>query len=397
MKKIALYSCDNLSHEIVFFPLFPFIPSAICFGHHPCNDAMPLYFHRTSPEAMSTSKYTAASDVWSFAVVVCEIFSNGATPYASWDLATVIKNVQAGERMAQPSGCPLPLYLFLLECWHVDANSRPSFGKVHNFLLKLMNPISHDANASAPKRFSTGGVSLPPAAALETSKHATSGSRKSNKVHPTAEVAGKDYVVQTSAKSKKPPNVPMYTTAEAEQGGAQHEGGDTKERKGKTRTGSSLRGFTAGGSTTVETTRVVKDENDDTDANKILESMLQEQAHQTEYATLESVLQNQANQQMYTTTEAVAAATDHSLTMQSLGDVATDPVGRLGKTATFKNPCTDCGEQVVGKFCSACGGRPTFAPTHVDEIETDETGAINQKSRAAGIGAMLIEASNTLV
>merc|ERR1712195_372581 len=64
----------------------------------------------SSPEAMSTQKYTWASDVWSFAIVAGEILLDGGLPYDKWKTSEVIFHVMAGDRMERPSGCPTTVY-----------------------------------------------------------------------------------------------------------------------------------------------------------------------------------------------------------------------------------------------------------------------------------------------
>ena len=41
--------------------------------------------------------------------------------------AEVMEKVRTGYRMGVPSGCPLPLYNIMLDCWNEDPAKRPSF------------------------------------------------------------------------------------------------------------------------------------------------------------------------------------------------------------------------------------------------------------------------------
>lgn len=51
----------------------------------------------------------------------------GRTPYAGMSNAEVLRQVEHGYRLPQPSGCPSSLYGIMRECWHVQADMRPSF------------------------------------------------------------------------------------------------------------------------------------------------------------------------------------------------------------------------------------------------------------------------------
>ncbi|KAK6059966.1 hypothetical protein COOONC_02381 [Cooperia oncophora] len=53
----------------------------------------------TSPEAITHRKFTAASDVWSFGVLVWEVCSFGERPYWDWTNQKVISEIMLGYRL----------------------------------------------------------------------------------------------------------------------------------------------------------------------------------------------------------------------------------------------------------------------------------------------------------
>jgi serine/threonine protein kinase len=57
-------------------------------------DVLPIRW--CAPEVMATQKFSHASDVWSFGVVVWEILANGQTPWAGFSNLEVMKSVFAG-------------------------------------------------------------------------------------------------------------------------------------------------------------------------------------------------------------------------------------------------------------------------------------------------------------
>ncbi|XP_016100805.1 ephrin type-A receptor 2-like, partial [Sinocyclocheilus grahami] len=60
----------------------------------------------TAPEAIAYRKFTSASDVWSFGIVIWEVMSFGERPY--WDMSNheVMKSINEGFRLPAPMGCP---------------------------------------------------------------------------------------------------------------------------------------------------------------------------------------------------------------------------------------------------------------------------------------------------
>ena len=56
----------------------------------------------TAPEAIAFRKFTSASDVWSYGVVMWEIISYGERPYWNWSNQYVIQAVERGFRLPPP-------------------------------------------------------------------------------------------------------------------------------------------------------------------------------------------------------------------------------------------------------------------------------------------------------
>jgi ephrin-B len=84
----------------------------------------------TAPEAISHTKFTCASDVWSYGVVAWEVMSFGERPYWNWSNTDVIKAVEKGFRLYMPPNCPDVLYTLMLDCWHTDRLKRPRFRQI---------------------------------------------------------------------------------------------------------------------------------------------------------------------------------------------------------------------------------------------------------------------------
>ncbi|CAH3163734.1 unnamed protein product, partial [Pocillopora meandrina] len=56
----------------------------------------------TAYEALLYSKYTTKSDVWSYGVVLYEIFTIGSLPYLRMDRRKIANLLQQGYRMLKP-------------------------------------------------------------------------------------------------------------------------------------------------------------------------------------------------------------------------------------------------------------------------------------------------------
>ncbi|XP_044078943.1 ephrin type-B receptor 4a [Siniperca chuatsi] len=97
----------------------------------------------TAPEAIAFRKFTSASDVWSYGIVMWEVMSFGERPY--WDMSNqdVINAIEQDYRLPPPPDCPTHLHQLMLDCWQKDRSARPRFADLVSALDKLIrNPAS---------------------------------------------------------------------------------------------------------------------------------------------------------------------------------------------------------------------------------------------------------------
>uniref|UniRef100_A0A7N6AAV3 Tyrosine-protein kinase n=1 Tax=Anabas testudineus TaxID=64144 RepID=A0A7N6AAV3_ANATE len=98
----------------------------------------------TAPEALKKEKFSTKSDVWSYGVLLWEIFSYGRQPYPKMSLVEVKEKVQKGYRMDAPEDCPPGVYSIMRVCWEEDPRKRPTFHKLREKLEREMGTQSPD-------------------------------------------------------------------------------------------------------------------------------------------------------------------------------------------------------------------------------------------------------------
>ncbi|XP_050789734.1 megakaryocyte-associated tyrosine-protein kinase isoform X2 [Gopherus flavomarginatus] len=104
-------------------------------------DATKLPVKWTAPEALKNNKFSTKSDVWSYGILLWELFSYGRAPYSKMTLKEVTEKVEKGYRMEAPEDCPPSLYTLMKSCWETEPGKRPSFRKLTEKLQKELKHI----------------------------------------------------------------------------------------------------------------------------------------------------------------------------------------------------------------------------------------------------------------
>ncbi|XP_072220857.1 ALK tyrosine kinase receptor [Leuresthes tenuis] len=82
------------------------------------------------PEAFMEGIFTSKTDIWSFGVLLWEIFSLGYMPYPSRSNQEVLEFVTNGGRMDPPKNCPGPVYRIMTQSWQHQPEDRPNFSTI---------------------------------------------------------------------------------------------------------------------------------------------------------------------------------------------------------------------------------------------------------------------------
>ena len=90
------------------------------------------------PEAFDKI-FTEKTDVYSFGVLLWELFSKGSLPYENIPTNTeeslryFIKNLKSGDhKLDKPDVCPDYIYKLMCQCWHINPVQRPTFKELNS-------------------------------------------------------------------------------------------------------------------------------------------------------------------------------------------------------------------------------------------------------------------------
>jgi serine/threonine protein kinase len=88
-------------------------------------------------EVLKELRYSSKSDVWSYGVVVWEVYSYGERPYRDVRNTDLLDFLSSGERLARPTDTPELVYRMMQRCWKASPKSRPSFARLLEYLKEV--------------------------------------------------------------------------------------------------------------------------------------------------------------------------------------------------------------------------------------------------------------------
>lgn len=117
------------------------------------HKSTPVPLRWLAPETIRHNKVSVYSDIWSFGVLLWEIFSFGAQPYSDLTNAAVVESVLSGCVLPCPDRCPQGVYDLMLKCWNVAPSKRPWFHTLGPELAEVpkgMDPEERKSFGGAP-------------------------------------------------------------------------------------------------------------------------------------------------------------------------------------------------------------------------------------------------------
>ncbi|KAK6037439.1 hypothetical protein COOONC_25056 [Cooperia oncophora] len=109
------------------------------------DDKVPVKW--LAPETLQDKIYSLKTDVWSYGVLVWEIYADGAEPYPGLTrLQTRAKIVVQNYRMEMPKDTPKSVADIVYSCWEKDPARRPEMSKIFRMLREISGDRSKSSN-----------------------------------------------------------------------------------------------------------------------------------------------------------------------------------------------------------------------------------------------------------
>uniref|UniRef100_A0A4W3I691 non-specific protein-tyrosine kinase n=1 Tax=Callorhinchus milii TaxID=7868 RepID=A0A4W3I691_CALMI len=94
------------------------------------------------PEVLHYSKFSSKSDVWSFGVLMWEVYIEGKMPFETKSNAEVVQLITSGFRLYRPKRASNAVYEIMTQCWHEKPEGRPTFCEL---LLMINQLVEYDS------------------------------------------------------------------------------------------------------------------------------------------------------------------------------------------------------------------------------------------------------------
>ena len=90
-----------------------------------------------APESLEHRRFSVSSDVWSFGILLWEMFNPTEMPYSELTDVQVTVKLARGYTMPIPTQCPSTIAKIMKSCWQADPSRRPSFAFLSVLLARL--------------------------------------------------------------------------------------------------------------------------------------------------------------------------------------------------------------------------------------------------------------------
>lgn len=83
-----------------------------------------------APESVEHKQFSTASDVWSYGILLWEMFNPTELPYSDLDDVQFAIKVAHGHTLSIPPQCPPIVAKIMKSCWNLIPSRRPSFAYI---------------------------------------------------------------------------------------------------------------------------------------------------------------------------------------------------------------------------------------------------------------------------
>jgi len=135
-----------------------------------CGEALPIRW--MALEALLSGEYSQKSDVWSFGILLWELFTCGKLPYANLEdaneFASLVAWLKNGNRLEEPLLASKEMYALMMNCWDKHPGNRPTFSECKRQISAHLERTSPTIFVTVKKKLCDAWFSLEKPQPLES-------------------------------------------------------------------------------------------------------------------------------------------------------------------------------------------------------------------------------------
>uniref|UniRef100_A0A914QZH5 receptor protein-tyrosine kinase n=1 Tax=Panagrolaimus davidi TaxID=227884 RepID=A0A914QZH5_9BILA len=89
-------------------------------------------------ESLSERIFTEKSDVWSFGILMFEIWTKGELPYKNLNYNEQLEFLKSGQRLSVPNEMRDDIAAIMISCWNEKQNLRPTFKEIKQSIENIL-------------------------------------------------------------------------------------------------------------------------------------------------------------------------------------------------------------------------------------------------------------------
>ena len=96
---------------------------------------------RCAPEALFSHRFSRESDVWSYGIVLWEVYSYGTTPSLCDKFHDIVNVLHEGKRLPIPDEWPPDVCQLMKKCWEYYPEKRIQFNRILDAIVGLKSNL----------------------------------------------------------------------------------------------------------------------------------------------------------------------------------------------------------------------------------------------------------------
>lgn len=144
---------DKLVAKITDFGLAKILQKDKDYYTRSTGKELPLMW--CSPESIANRKFTTKGDIWSYGILMWEVFTHAKPPVLCSNFSKEgFQKLMEGKRLKRPTHCPELVYQFMEKCWKFKPEERPDFNEAcqscREFAKIYPEPVEKDRRVPDP-------------------------------------------------------------------------------------------------------------------------------------------------------------------------------------------------------------------------------------------------------